>query len=129
MSLTPQFSDALTSHFATSSDSGRVTDSTPVSPSPVPFTRKPSESADSQRDTGTPTGDRRRGNAAGRVSRAGMERRQFGSSHSGLSADGRDLASAIDAYKLEHRRRYITCDEMLVVLTSLGYEKAPAKSE
>lgn len=49
------------------------------------------------------------------------ERRQFGSSHMGLSEAGRELALAIDKYKLENRRRYITCDEMLAVLSSIGY--------
>ncbi len=49
------------------------------------------------------------------------ERRQFGSSHTGLSEAGRELALAIDKYKLENRRRYITCDEMLAVLTAIGY--------
>ncbi|MEM9646492.1 MAG: hypothetical protein AAF989_15985 [Planctomycetota bacterium] len=52
------------------------------------------------------------------------ERRQFGSSHSGLTDNGRELALAIDRYKLEHHRRYITCDEMLSVLHSLGYERS-----
>lgn len=56
-------------------------------------------------------------------SRGASERRQFGSSHQGLSDPGRELALAIDRYKLEHHRRYITCDEMLQVLTSLGYSK------
>lgn len=51
------------------------------------------------------------------------ERRQFGSSHSGLSDAGRELALAIDQYKLQHHRRYITCDEMLFVITHLGYSK------
>jgi len=51
------------------------------------------------------------------------ERRQFGSSHRGLSADGRELALAIDRYKLEHHRRYLTCDEMLAVLEGLGYHR------
>jgi hypothetical protein len=51
------------------------------------------------------------------------ERRQFGSSHAGLSAAGRELALAIDEYKVQHHRRYITCDEMLGVLSELGYEK------
>ncbi len=53
--------------------------------------------------------------------REASERRQFGSSHSGLSDAGRELALAIDQYKVEHHRRYITCDEMLAVLASLGY--------
>jgi hypothetical protein len=51
------------------------------------------------------------------------ERRQFGSSHAGLSDDGRELALAIDKYKLQNHRRYLTCDEMLKVLTDLGYSK------
>ena len=51
------------------------------------------------------------------------ERRQFGSSHQGLSEAGRELALAIDRYKLEHHRRYITCDEMLLVIKQLGYAK------
>lgn len=68
-----------------------------------------------------PPQDRRDTSSASRSGRAGMERRQFGSSHVGLSSEGRELASAIDAYKLQHHRRYITCDEMLVVLNSLGY--------
>ena len=51
------------------------------------------------------------------------ERRQFGSSHSGLSDDGRELAVAIDQYKVQNHRRYITCDEMLSILRELGYSK------
>lgn len=51
------------------------------------------------------------------------ERRQFGSSHMGLSEDGRELALAIDQFKVQHHRRYLTCDEMLEVLTRLGYSK------
>jgi hypothetical protein len=51
------------------------------------------------------------------------ERRQFGSSHAGLSDDGVELATAIDQYKVRTHRRYLTCDEMLSVLRSLGYRK------
>ena len=51
------------------------------------------------------------------------ERRQFGSSHAELSPDARELAVAIDRYKLEYRRRYITCEEMLTVVKSLGYQR------
>ena len=53
-----------------------------------------------------------------------MERRQFTNSHDGLSPDARELALAIDAYKLRNRRRFITYEEMLNVVISLGYEKA-----
>ncbi len=51
------------------------------------------------------------------------ERRQFGSAHLGLSDEGRELALAIDQYKVQNHRRYLTCDEMLTVLADLGYEK------
>ena len=54
------------------------------------------------------------------------ERLQFGSSHSRLSPAGRELAVAIDEYKVRHHRRYLTCDEMLSVMTALGYEKVEA---
>lgn len=55
---------------------------------------------------------------------AHSERRQFGSSHQGLSEEGRELAIAIDGYKLQNHRRYITCDEMLTVIRSLGYDRS-----
>jgi len=58
------------------------------------------------------------------ASDAGLaERRQFGSTHSDLSPDARELAVAIDRYKLEFRRRYITCEEMLAVVKKLGYHR------
>ncbi len=50
-----------------------------------------------------------------------IERRQFGNSHSELSPEARNLGLAIDQYKLVHRRRYITYEEMLSVVKSLGY--------
>ena len=52
-----------------------------------------------------------------------LERRQFANSHDELSPDARELAAAIDAYKLRHRRRFITYEEMLSVIMSLGYAK------
>lgn len=51
------------------------------------------------------------------------ERRQFANSHEGLSPDAQELAQAIDSYKLVHRRRFITYEEMLSVVKSLGYHK------
>lgn len=53
----------------------------------------------------------------------GMERRQFGNSYRELSEDAKELAEAIDSYKVRHRRRYITFEEMLQVITELGYKK------
>ena len=51
------------------------------------------------------------------------ERRQFTNSHDNLSPAARELAQTIDQYKLRHRRRFITYDEMLSVIESLGYHK------
>lgn len=67
-------------------------------------------------------GDDRRNPAA--VERMAIcERRQFGNSHEGLSPDAAELAQAIDQYKLHHRRRFITFEEMLAVVKSLGYRR------
>jgi hypothetical protein len=51
------------------------------------------------------------------------ERRQFANSYEGLSPEAGELARAIDEYKLMHRRRFITYEEMLNVITGLGYHK------
>jgi len=51
------------------------------------------------------------------------ERRQFSNSHEGLSPEALDLAQAIDGYKLRHRRRFITYEEMLSLIKSLGYQR------
>lgn len=59
-----------------------------------------------------------------RPEQAGLERRQFANSHENLSSDARELADAIDQYKLQKRRRFITCEEILEVVHSLGYSKA-----
>ena len=53
----------------------------------------------------------------------GRERRQFANSHEELSPEAAELARAIDGYKLQHRRRFITFEEMLAVIKSLGYER------
>lgn len=53
----------------------------------------------------------------------GRERRQFADSHDELSPEARELAVAIDTYKLAHRRRFITYEEMLGVVKSLGYHR------
>ena len=57
------------------------------------------------------------------VGRPHSERRQFSNSHEELSPEACELATAIDAYKLSHRRRFITYEEMLGVIKSLGYQK------
>ncbi len=53
----------------------------------------------------------------------GNERRQFTNSYEELSEDARELARAIDTYKLMHRRRFINFEEMLTVIQQLGYHK------
>jgi hypothetical protein len=58
----------------------------------------------------------------------GVERRQFANSHSGLSPDARELAEAIDSYKIRHSRRFITFEEMLTVIQDLGYTKVPVST-
>jgi hypothetical protein len=55
--------------------------------------------------------------------RPGVERRQFADSHAELSPEARELADAVDAYKRLHRRRFITHEEMVGVIKSLGYHK------
>ncbi len=51
------------------------------------------------------------------------ERRQFVNSHEELSPEAAELARSIDQYKLFHRRRFITYEEMLGVIKSLGYRR------
>ena len=57
----------------------------------------------------------------------GMDRRnqpnQFGNCYDGLSPDAQELAQAIDQYKSQNRRRFITYEEMLMVIKSLGYSR------
>jgi len=53
----------------------------------------------------------------------GRERRQFRDSHNQDDPDVRELAEAIDNYKMANRRRFITYEEILKVVKSLGYHK------
>jgi hypothetical protein len=52
-----------------------------------------------------------------------FERRQFANSYDELSPPAAELARAIDGYKVQHRRRFVTFEEMLSVIKSLGYSK------
>ncbi|MFM9965598.1 MAG: hypothetical protein ACKV2Q_30805 [Planctomycetaceae bacterium] len=52
-----------------------------------------------------------------------QERRQFRDSHIQLNPDAQELAEAIDQYKLLHRRRFITYEELYNVMVGLGYHK------
>lgn len=53
----------------------------------------------------------------------GSERRQFVNSHSELSPAAQELAKAVDQYKFAHRRRFIGFEEILGIITELGYRK------
>ncbi len=53
----------------------------------------------------------------------GLERRQFTNSYESLEPDVMELAKAVDQYKMIHRRRFITYEELHGVVTSLGYHK------
>ena len=59
----------------------------------------------------------------GSVHPAVAERRQFTNSHDDLSSEARELAQAIDQYKIRNRRRFINFEEMLTVIKSLGYSR------
>jgi hypothetical protein len=64
--------------------------------------------------------DRRRPETS---SSRGIERRQFSDSRNSGRPEVDELAKAVDAYKLMHRRRFITFEELYDVMTSLGYHK------
>ncbi len=51
------------------------------------------------------------------------DRRQFRDGHTYLNSDAQELAEAIDQYKLLHRRRFITYEELYNVMAGLGYHK------
>jgi len=53
----------------------------------------------------------------------GRERRQFSNNYDSLTEEARSLALAIDQYKLMHRRRFITYEEMLSIIKELGYSR------
>ncbi len=54
---------------------------------------------------------------------SGPERRQFRDSHSATNPQVSELAHAVDQYKLNHRRRFITYEELHSVIVGLGYKK------
>lgn len=63
----------------------------------------------------------RRGSVQGRSD--GHERRQFADSRQTSRPEVVELAQAVDQYKLRHRRRFITFEELFNVMTGLGYHK------
>lgn len=65
--------------------------------------------------------DRRQGSPA--AAGASPERRQFSDSRDSARPEVDELARAVDQYKLRHRRRFITFEELYDVMASLGYHK------
>jgi hypothetical protein len=53
----------------------------------------------------------------------GLERRQFSNAYDSTRQEVNELAMAIDQYKLRHRRRFITFEELYDVIAGLGYHK------
>ncbi|MCG6157097.1 hypothetical protein [Rubinisphaera margarita] len=51
----------------------------------------------------------------------GPDRRQFGDSREHARPEVAELANAVDQYKLRHRRRFVTYDELYAVIRELGY--------
>lgn len=64
--------------------------------------------------------DRRQASGA---RKEGGERRQFVDSRSTFRPEVIELAEAVDQYKLRHRRRFITFEELFDVIAELGYSK------
>jgi hypothetical protein len=66
--------------------------------------------------------DRR--NRSGEARPEGLpERRQFRDARNYSNPEAAELGDAIDQYKMDHRRRFITWDELYDVIKNLGYEK------
>lgn len=65
--------------------------------------------------------DRRRSGQS--RSGSGAERRQFSDSRTAQRPEVVEFAEAVDQYKLRHRRRFITFEELFDVMASLGYHK------
>ena len=53
----------------------------------------------------------------------GPERRQFRDGNRSSRSEVAEFADAIDRYKIENRRRFITFEELYDVMVSLGYHK------
>lgn len=64
--------------------------------------------------------DRRRSDQG---NESGRERRQFRDGNRSDRPEVAELADAIDNYKMENRRRFITFEELFDVIQGLGYHR------
>lgn len=53
----------------------------------------------------------------------GIERRQFQDSRAAGRPEVNEFASAVDEYKLNNRRRFITYEELYDIFMKLGYSR------
>ena len=53
----------------------------------------------------------------------GRERRQFRDGNRSARPEVAELADAVDTYKVENRRRFITFEELFDLMQGLGYHK------
>ncbi len=53
----------------------------------------------------------------------GRERRQFRDGNRSARPEVAELADAVDTYKMENRRRFITFEELFDLMQGLGYHK------
>lgn len=60
---------------------------------------------------------------SGGTRKEGGERRQFVDSRQTCRPEVIELTEAVDQYKLRHRRRFITFEELYDVIAELGYHK------
>ena len=65
----------------------------------------------------------RRSRSTGDEQYEGLNRRQFSNSYNSGRQEVDELARAVDQYKLQHRRRFITYEELYDVMSQLGYHK------
>lgn len=61
--------------------------------------------------------------SADRDDNPGAERRQFRDGNRSARPEVAEFADAVDLYKVTHRRRFITFEELYDVMASLGYHK------
>jgi len=54
---------------------------------------------------------------------AGFERRQFRDGNRSSRPEVAEFANAIDEYKVTHRRRFVTFEELFDVMSGLGYHR------
>ena len=87
---------------------------------PIFADTQPVMNTPSSSDANDPAFRERRGQTA---EAPGVERRQFAASRTSDRPEVNELAEAIDEYKLANRRRFITVEELLDVMTALGYSR------